>query len=58
MTILMILPKNISNVLYDCAVSSGCSKYVHNVDNNMGRWERLMEDKNDERIMESYKLEK
>lgn len=37
---------NVMNTLYDCAATSKCVHYVQN-NSNLGRWERLMEDKDD-----------
>ena len=38
---------DVTNALYDCAATSRCVQDVQNVDSNLGRWERLMEDKDD-----------
>ncbi len=44
---------NVTNALYECAATSRCAQDVQNVDNNLGRWERLMGDKDDARIWRS-----
>ena len=41
---------NVTNTLYECAATSRCAQDVQNVDNNLGGWERSMEDKDNARI--------